>query len=168
MQFTKKCKCYLYGCKIPAKLLTLNPTLNPQISAHVVSLTEAMILHLSTSCTWPVSLWQAGSHNAISHSQVHSLITDPGAERVSFKVPKDTGDAIKSDARVEKWDVPWQPSDESCLPFCAFPFTPSLPLWSLQTRSLHAYLRISSRFSIFLCLWATCHKHLVWGMSWVA
>ena len=60
-----------------------------------------------------------------------------------FKVPQDTGDATKYDPQIKKWDVPClQPSDESCLPFCAFPFTPSLPLWSLQTRSPRAYLHI--------------------------
>ncbi len=38
---------------------------------------ETPVLHPSVSRAWPVSLWQASSHNARSHSRPRSLITDP-------------------------------------------------------------------------------------------
>lgn len=60
-----------------------------------------------------------------------------------FKVPRDTGDAIKYDPQIKEVRhfvaaVRWV-----MLSLCAFPFTQSLPLWCLQTRSPHAYVYIS-------------------------
>lgn len=113
---------------------------------------ETVVSRLSVS--WPVSLWQASSHGAISHSRAHPLITDPGAERVSFKLPQDTADAIKYDAQVEKWDVLWQPSDESCLPFVPFSIysVAAFAILSRQGPCMHISAYPYIPFFSFLCV----------------
>lgn len=130
-----------------------------------ISDTDAALLH--SFFLWPVSLWQARSRDATSHSRARPLITDP-VPNISFKSLKtqETQSNMILRLQSETFRGSRQMS-HAFLPFCAFPFTPSLPLWSLQTRSLHADLCISLHCPLLWGLWVMCHKHLVGRMRTV-
>lgn len=99
--------------RLTAKLLP-----SPISSAHVVSLTNGFCISASPEpdlflSDKPV----AAMLDHIAKPIVWSLTQ---CRTCLLKVPQDTGDAIKYDPQIKKWDIPWQPSDESCLPFVRF------------------------------------------------